>query len=303
MGKRNGLMVLGWHNVEGSWCFPAAPGQGPRGMELQFRLLRAATNVVPLGWALNALDEGRPLPPRAVAITFDDGYRDNLTLAGPMLRRLRLAATCFLVPGILSGDVDPWWERLPWAMAGAKVDRIEWGAASYSVGSDEDRRRSFKDISKILKTRTHAERELAVDELVSLLGPAGEYRVHDQFLDWDGARALRGHMELGSHTMHHAILARETAEEQADDLAESRRRLRERLDIGAEILAYPNGTSADFGPDTFAAAEQAGYSHAITTERGWTDASTHRYAINRRVMNPERGVRDLVKLLRDLPRN
>src|SRR6266550_9463146 len=108
------LRIFLWHNVDASWSFPSRSGTGPRGMERQFRFLRRVANVVPLRDALEALADGRDLPPRAVAITFDDGYRDNLEIAVPLLQRLGLPATFFLVPGILSGAVQPWWEALGW---------------------------------------------------------------------------------------------------------------------------------------------------------------------------------------------
>src|SRR5690349_9090397 len=120
------LIVLGWHNVEGTWCFPSAPGSGTRGLERQLRTLHSLANIVRLERALSDLTEGRPLPRRAVALTFDDGYRDNLAIAGPLLAKLGLPATCFLVPHALSGQVVPWWERLAWAFAQARAKRIDW---------------------------------------------------------------------------------------------------------------------------------------------------------------------------------
>src|SRR2546423_14531892 len=121
---KNGLRVFAWHNVESSWCFPCRAGSGVRGLERQLRFLHHAANVVPLGDALQGLAEGRDLPPRAVAITFDDGYRDNLELAVPMLEALALPATFFLVPGLLSGSTQPWWEVLAWGFARASRDAV-----------------------------------------------------------------------------------------------------------------------------------------------------------------------------------
>ena len=57
MGSR--LLVLGWHNVEPTWFFPAPPGAGRRGLAGQLAVLRRFANVVPLGTALQALTEGR----------------------------------------------------------------------------------------------------------------------------------------------------------------------------------------------------------------------------------------------------
>src|SRR5688572_9588150 len=95
------LLVYAWHNVEGTYCFPNAPGRGVRQLRRQLELLRRVATVVPLEESLRALAAGDQLPPRAVALSFDDGYRDNLDLAVPLLERLDLPATFFLVPGML----------------------------------------------------------------------------------------------------------------------------------------------------------------------------------------------------------
>ncbi|MGH3567428.1 MAG: polysaccharide deacetylase family protein [Pseudonocardia sp.] len=296
------LMVLGWHNVEGSWCFPAAPGVGARGLARQLGALRRVTNIVPLGWALRALSDGRPLPSRALAITFDDGYRDNLTLAGPLLRRLNIPATCFLVPGILDGEVVPWWERLAWAFRQNRTDRLEWEGRRWALPDTAAGRGAFRDVSARLKRRDRQDREKSVDELVTLLEPAGAYRAREQFLDWDGARELQKYMEIGSHTMYHCILAQESAQAQDVDLMESRRRLADGLSTDITVLAYPNGMKADYNAATLAAAQRAGYDHAVTTQGGWNTTSTPRFEIRRWVMNPERAELDLAKILRDLAR-
>ncbi len=69
------LAILTWHNVEATWWYPSRPGAGVRGLARQLRSLRRFANVVPLEPALEALASGRPLPPRAVALSWDDGGR------------------------------------------------------------------------------------------------------------------------------------------------------------------------------------------------------------------------------------
>jgi peptidoglycan/xylan/chitin deacetylase (PgdA/CDA1 family) len=261
--------------------------------------VQAVANIVPLDRALSDLSEGRPLPSRAVAVTFDDGYRDNLTLAAPLLRRMRIPATCFLVPGILSGLVVPWWERLGWAFAKARATTAEWDGHRFTLGGTRQRHAVFNEVAEHLKRRGRTARDAAVDELCQILAPSGDFTTHENFLDWNGARELKNHMDIGSHTMFHAILSEESAEAQQQDLAESRRQLESELGDDIRLLAYPNGTRADYTADTVRAAERAGYTHAITTQTGWNTRSTPRYEIRRWVMRPEWGVVDLTKILRD----
>ncbi len=294
------LLVLGWHNVESTWCFPARPGTGLRGLARQLRILRAVANVVPLAAALADLTAGRPLPPRAVAITFDDGYRDNLTLAAPLLRDLRLPATCFLVPGLLHGTTRAWWEELASAVTHARAPVIAWEGRTYSISTREERNLAARALSDALKGRDRAARDAALDELTGLLDPVRSYAAADHFMDWEEALRLREYMEIGSHSLYHAILAQESLDAQVTDLCTARAQLQERLGVDAPVLAYPNGTAADYTAGTLAAASRARHSHAVTTRRGINRVATPPYEVRRTVMSPERGVTDLRKILRDV---
>ena len=91
--------------------------------------------MLPLEDALARLHAGERLPSRAVAITFDDGYRDNLTLALPVLEALGLPATFFLVPRLLSGEMDAWWETLGWAIESRTRDALRWKGESFALGT------------------------------------------------------------------------------------------------------------------------------------------------------------------------
>ncbi|MGH8895993.1 MAG: polysaccharide deacetylase family protein [Egibacteraceae bacterium] len=297
------LLVLGYHNVNGTWCFPSRPGAGRRGLEGQLRALRRVARVVALDQALRDLAEGRPLPPRAVAITFDDGYRDTLELAAPLLAQLGLPATTFLVPGILSGQVNPWWERLGWAFTTARADAVDFEGQRLALRDPAARRRAFRRVGERLKRRDRRQREEAADQLVEALSPTGAYHPQELFCDWDGARALmRAGMAIGSHSMYHAILSEESGEAQHADLLDSRKLLEAELDAPIDLFAYPNGASADYDSTTIAAAEAAGYTHAVTTQDGWNRRSTPPYEIRRFVMYPERGVTGFSVLARDLVR-
>jgi peptidoglycan/xylan/chitin deacetylase (PgdA/CDA1 family) len=288
------LLVLGWHNVEPTWCFPAADGAGRRGLWRQLAFLARFANVVPLDEGLQALRAGRPLPPRAVAITFDDGYRDQLDVAVPMLERLRLPATFFLVPGLLDGDDRPWWEVLGWVFARATRQVVAWEGRTLGLRDDAERRACLVTVGELLKRRDRAAREQAVQELIDRCRPAGSPGDRARFLDWAGADELaRRGFTTGSHSQHHAILSQESETEQRHDLAGSRKRLEQELDVPVDLLAYPNGTLLDYDDATMEAARAAGYAYAVTTVTGWNQPVTPRLELRRFVMQPERGTAGL----------
>lgn len=282
----DGLLVLGWHNAEPTPFFPSPPGRARRGLLAQLRAVRRLATVVPLDAALAALAEGRPLPPRATALTFDDGYRDNLDAVLPMLRRLGLTATFYLVPGLIERTARPWWETLAWAFGTARRARPGGRAAMLAAAED-------------LKRMDGGARDAALDALIDELRPAGsEDEVRELFLDWEGARRLAEGAAIGSHTLRHAILSEEPPDEQARDLAGSRRALQEGLGAPVATLAYPNGTALDYDAATLDAARAAGYAGAVTTVPGWNDRATPPLELRRFVLDPARGVGGLRGVVR-----
>jgi peptidoglycan/xylan/chitin deacetylase (PgdA/CDA1 family) len=291
------LLVLGWHNVAGTYAFPSHGDSGRRGFAQQMRVLSRAANVLALDDALGRLAAGEPLPPRAVAVTFDDGYADNLTLAVPILERLGLPATFFLVPGLLSGEADAWWETLGWAIFNSPLAAFEWEGTTFVLGDDASRRAAYQQLVTPLKFRMRADRDVAMGALLELLSPSGERP--RLFMDWNGARELvSSGFSVESHTCTHPVLSQETPLEQGRELAESRRRLEDRLSIEITTLAYPHGGPPDYDADTLTAAAAAGYSWGITTREGFSSIDTPALEIRRCVVYPERGVIDLLAQLR-----
>jgi peptidoglycan/xylan/chitin deacetylase (PgdA/CDA1 family) len=264
--RRQRLLVLGFHNVDSTWCWPSPAGEGVSTFLRQLKILDRVANVVPLKESLDALAAARPLPPRAVALTFDDGYRDNLTLAAPILRRFGMPATIFLVPHFLSRREHAWWERLGWAVRQARADELILDGVRHPLPDADARESALRAVEVGIKDRTHAERTHVVDQLVERLQPSGEFDADALFLDWDSARELpAAGLTVGSHTLEHAILARETPADQQLSLRASRAMLERELGVEVDTLAYPNGKRVDYDATTLDEVRDAGYSYAVTT--------------------------------------
>ncbi len=282
--RRGGrLVILAWHNVLPTPFFYG----GADAFERQVRLVQRLGNPVSLAWALDALRSGQPLPPRAVAITFDDGYRDNYEVALPILQRLGVPATFFLVPGYLSGTTRCWWETVAWAIGRSDATKLDVGERRFFVRDAVQRRRAADFICADLKRLTHAERERQIDGWIARLNPQGsETEVQRLFMDWEHARALAQKAAIGSHTSEHPILARESSSYQRSDLQGSRQLLAAEIGAAVDVLAYPNGAAGDYNDETIRAASEAGYMGAVTTIEGVNDRETPPYELRRFVMGP-----------------
>jgi peptidoglycan/xylan/chitin deacetylase (PgdA/CDA1 family) len=287
------LLVLGWHNIDPTPFYPADPGAGRRGFERQLAAIDRLGTVVPLSEAVDTLAAGGELPPRAVALTFDDGYADWLDAAVPALDRRGMHGTFFLVSDILSGRIGAWWEELADAFARVTASSLEWAGRTHDLSTPAARRAAQDALKDELKLVDRATRVEAVARIAERIAPPPPPRP-PMFLDWDGARALAatGH-GIGSHTVTHPILSREDEGTQRHELTASRRALEEGLGQTVDLLAYPNGNAGDYDERTMSVARGAGYRAAVTTRPGLVGPNEPPFAMHRIVLTPLTDVGEL----------
>lgn len=288
------LTVLCWHSVGEVYSAPWTAEAALRGFGEQLSWLGRYANVVDLEDGLQRLRRGE-LGPRAVALTFDDGYRDNLEVAAPLLAEHGMTATVFVVTDYLSGTTQPWWEYLAWAIEGSVNHAIEWDGECYSC-RPEDRRATYLQLSDLVKLSSHAKRLDQVQQIVDRLQPEGRFPHHQLFLDWTSAgRLIESGLSLGAHTTSHSILARETPEAQLHDLHSCRSQLIERFGLLDPVLAYPNGSRGDYDEETIRSARRAGFSYALRGVDGWNDRKASPLELNRFFVRPDLGARGLAR--------
>jgi peptidoglycan/xylan/chitin deacetylase (PgdA/CDA1 family) len=195
-----------------------------------------------------------------VAISFDDGWRDNADHALPALERRGFPATVFLVADRV-GTLGAFWpdeacRRMAALDPDARLAVVR--AMQLRPGSDPT-----QDVLAALKRLPESERDEALEPLRSAApDPAAGER---ELLDWSEVeRMARAGIDFESHGMTHAILTALDAEKAAWELREARERLRERGHGRHALLAYPSGQWDD---GTVALARDAGYLGAVTTRR------------------------------------
>ena len=106
---RNAALVVAFHRVQKTDPTDSL-SIDPETFERHCRFYQRYFRVVPLREIVSRLERRLPLD-RHLAITFDDGYRDNFENARPVLETLSLPATFFVVSDWIGSNVVPWWDR------------------------------------------------------------------------------------------------------------------------------------------------------------------------------------------------
>jgi len=238
---------------------------------------------------VRAVRERRRLS-RAVIVTFDDGYADNLHTAKPVLDRLGVPATVFVASGYSDGAREFWWDALERLVLGPHaipttitlpIDGCERGwdvgpaAAAAEDGADSlDRDAARYRLMRMIHSALAAQPPVAIDAALDVLRaavrqPATPRPTHRACTAGElRDLAAGGTIEIGSHTRRHPRLTALPPDEQASEIAGGKADLEEILGAAVASFAYPFGQRGDLTSETSRIVREAGFNAACVTEPG-----------------------------------
>jgi peptidoglycan/xylan/chitin deacetylase (PgdA/CDA1 family) len=300
-GRRPRAVVLVYHRVGERRLDPWRLTVDPEIFAGQMETL--ARDWSPLSVA--ELVEGfgrRRLPERAVAVTFDDGYADNLEVAAPILLEHGIPATLFVATDLIDSGGTPWWDelaslllepgRLPatltlssgdsegWPIPPLHVDEPLQGASAPQPWEAKPgtRLRAFYEVWLALRALAAPTREAVLDEIAEWAdAPRPSGRV---LLTWDQLRefaALPG-FGLGAHTLTHPALPSCSIDDARAEIAGGADRLRAQAGVEVEQFAYPFGA---WTPSVTRLVAELGFRAAYTTDGNAISWSSSPHALPR----------------------
>lgn len=235
--------------------------------------LREQYAPVPLSRIARWLEGKAVLPEGAVAVTFDDGYRNVLTNAVPVLNRLEIPASVYVVSDFVKEGKMVWTDTIVSALSATNKKRFELALPDRTIElpieNDAEKAAADAELRTLCKSLADAERVDLVARIVAALGVggrelAGAWPDHDPLSAEDLKTLVERGIEVGSHTKGHKILTRCTPQETGRELEESKSFVESATGKPCEEFSYPNGGRGDFDARTGGAARAAGYRLAVT---------------------------------------
>jgi peptidoglycan/xylan/chitin deacetylase (PgdA/CDA1 family) len=245
--------------------------------EQLLHLLRREFQIVSLDELME--HSGSPDSKQHVAITFDDGWEDMHSVAYPLLVRYGIPATVFICSGLFKENDQLPEERFAhiWQHC-ARTNRLrlltsdlrKWGVPS-ALSLEQGR------WSQNLKRLPMGTKLLLFDHLEETYRiPMNSVR---RFITWEEAQQMsRNRITFGSHTVNHCTLSSEQDSTIVEEMIKSRAAIKEHIGTDATFLAYPNGA---YNERVVQLAEDAGFTHAFTTETGLVSRRTNRFKVPR----------------------
>lgn len=252
----------------------------------QLRILRRQFAPVAVDDVLAWLQGRAELPRSPVLLTFDDGFRNNLTYAAPELVRHSVPALVNVATQYIGTSELLWPQEL--------VERIlRWSGDKLPSTKGPDivlptgelaRRGVAAQVRRACKVLPDPQRRRYLDRLREQ--PFGRSHAWDDdlyaFLSWEEVRKLDAMgIEIGSHTATHPILSRLDGPGVERELTASKTAIERALAKPCRAIAYPNGTEVDYNQGVLESAARAGYELGFTLKRSLNRASAWALALDR----------------------
>ena len=280
-GRRSRLTIFIFHRVvlQVDPLMPDVPD--PAAFDRCLSWIGRWFQVLPLSEAVDRLRQG-DLPARAAAITFDDGYADNLLHAAPILRRHGMSATFFIATGFINGG-RMWNDSIIEAIRHTRrsmLDCEHLGLGLLPLGDTADKRAA---VSALISGIKHQPTKLRQAEVTRVVVECGCTLPDDLMLTTQQLRELHAQgMGIGAHTVTHPILTRLDSAEARQEIASSKSDLESMLDERIDLFAYPNGKSGeDYGAEHASIVESLGFKAAVSTNWGVSDRDSDRFQLPR----------------------
>ena len=282
--RRPAPLILAYHRIARPRVDPWRLSVSPERFRQQLRSIKASR--LPMSMSeVAARIEARDLPPTAVALTFDDGYRDNLLVAKPILVEEEVPATIFLSTGAIDARCEFWWDelarlvldrqasadcqvplpggplhlRLPAVPAGWQGDDWHDGKAAASP-----RARAHLQLWTRLRDRSIEDRDT---DLAAIRAALGDVATDESGLPVTTRQvqelAVPGLVEIGAHGVAHLPLTTVAPDRRRTEIFGSKLRCEQLLGHPVSGFTYPHG---DTDEETRAMVREAGFAYACTTD-------------------------------------
>ena len=229
---------------------------------------------------------------RFAVLTFDDGYRDTLENAAPILTKHQVPYTVYIAPGLIDGSADLWWEGIEALVRQQEGIRLSYDnkVIELDCSTIAKKYKSYEFLMRYLTIKTpELELRRIARELCWLYKIDMSKMLGEQIMTWDELRIMERDplSTIGAHTINHLSVARLEEKLALGEMVQAASIIEAELGKKPNHMAYPFGYRLAANQRDFRLAKEAGFATAVTTRPGmlYPEHSQHMTALPRISVN------------------
>ena len=263
----------------------------PEEFRSQMEYLKANYNVITGDQLVDYFDLKTAIPEKAIMVTFDDGFKDTVSNALPILVEFKLLAMAFLVTDYINSKYVPWEDELALVINRSDLSILSKNISGLVVGHSKEDATLHACIK--LRGLGMVERETQLREFYSSSGLDRNAVIAEilasgkGMMDENDIKAwISAGMEVGSHTCSHSQSSKIDSATVEKELRVSKSKLEEITKKEVSIFAYPYGMKGYYDRDTIRLVQEAGYKCAVSLMAGINTLKTNRFDLKRMGIAP-----------------
>ncbi len=245
-------------------------------------------NIISMDEFIDQIRKKKTFDKPTMAITFDDGYRDNYTLAYPILKKYDLPAIIYLVSGLIGTTQRAWLDDVDFALLNTNEKTLRFpsllGEKTLNILSTQDKQKANILIGEKLKRVENEKKFKLVDELFDRLKvKRSSCSENDRIMmNWEEVKEMsNSKISFGAHTHSHPILTQLPYEQAKKEISTSKQVIENELKTQVNHFAFPNGSSLDFNEELKQFCIDLGFKSVATGEYGINNKDSNPYHIKR----------------------
>ncbi len=254
----------------------------------QLEYLKKTYEIISLDDAASLIRQGEGFRRPSIILSIDDGYKDNYSLAYPIIRKHGLPFTIYLTAGMIGTRKGLWIDDIEYALQSSDIKSFTFekllGADQIDISTLEGKKIAEKKLYVELVKKGQQVREDALRELFSALN-ISETAFSDReriMMNWEEIHEMStGGIDFGAHTVSHPCLSALPPDEAKKEMLDSKRIIEEMTGATVRHFAIPNGKADDFSTDLKKICMENGFDTVVTTEPGVISVSSDPYALER----------------------
>lgn len=265
----------------------------PGAFRKQMVWIKKKFEILPLSRLVELIVSQKGFPKRSIAITLDDGYKNNFDYVFPILQELNIPATIFLTTDFVDQKGPLWVDMLEYAIGNTSLPSfiltVYGKEKNFKTSSFEEKRQTDNFLRSYLKKISRNDANILLESIIEKTGKDLRKTIASspyKALDWKEIRQMQDNgIAFGSHTLSHPILSNINYFEQEGEILLSKKRLDENGITPLPIFAYPNGQPQDFTKDTVNILKKTGFIASLTTLTGAVESDSDPFMLPRFTMD------------------